>query len=74
MSCDIPVEKDVKSPSDCKCHQAVMNAYGNLIAAGQPETVALEAATIVYGYHHPEDSPKTQALTVERWTSEENLH
>ena len=51
-----------------------MRAYGNMLKSGCPQTVALEAAKIVYGYHHPEDSKEDQALTVERWVSEESLH
>ena len=74
MSCNLPIEKGVKSASECKCYGAVMRAYGGLIEAGQPKTVALEAAKIVFGYHHPEDSLMSQALTVERWINEESLH
>lgn len=74
MSCNIPVQKDVKKAADCKCYGAVMRAYGGLIDAGEPERTALEAAKIIYGYHHPEDSALTQALTVERWTNEKSLH
>tara|TARA_R110001592_G_scaffold16881_10_gene71649 strand:- start:12016 stop:12240 length:225 start_codon:yes stop_codon:yes gene_type:complete len=73
MSCTLPIQKGVKQPHDCKCHGAVMRAYGSLVEAGRPETVALEAAKLVYGYHHPEDAKSDQALTVERWVNEENL-
>lgn len=71
---DIPVQNGVKSARDCKCHGAVMRAYAGLIDAGQPETIALEAAKIVYGYHHPEDSASDQSLTVESWIHAEKLH
>lgn len=74
MSCNLPIERGVKSPADCKCYHAVMRTYVSLIDAGQPQRVALDAARIVYGYHHPEDSYKNQRLTVERWTHQENLH
>ncbi|PCI56732.1 MAG: hypothetical protein COB36_00180 [Alphaproteobacteria bacterium] len=74
MSCNIPIQKGVKKAADCKCYGAVMRAYGGLIDAGEPEKTALEAAKIIYGYHHPEDSALTQALTVERWTNEKSLH
>lgn len=74
MSCNIPVQDGVKSPADCKCYGAVMRAYGALVASGQPTRIALDAARIVYGYHHPEDSYKNQALTVERWVHQESLH
>ncbi|PCJ96348.1 MAG: hypothetical protein COA45_11120 [Zetaproteobacteria bacterium] len=74
MSCHIPVQKDVKKASECKCYGAVMRAYGGLVDAGEPDTIALEAAIIIYGYHHPEDSPLTQTLTVEHWVNAQSLH
>ncbi len=74
MSCNIPVQKNVKSAADCKCYGAVMRTYGSLIDAGEPDNIALGAAKIVYGYHHPEDSSLTQSLTVERWVNEGHIH
>lgn len=74
MSCSLPVQDGVKKPEDCKCHGAVMRTYTGLSNSGVPHNVALEAAAIVYGYHHPEDTKADQALTVERWVNEERLH
>ena len=74
MSCNLPVEEGVKEAEDCKCFGAVMKAYGALIKAGQPECVALEAAQIVYSYHHPEDLKPTATLTVERWIHADHIH
>ncbi len=74
MSCNIPVETGVKSAADCKCYKAVMRAYDGLVQSGQPHIFALEAAGIVYGYHHPEDAMPDRCLTVERWINEERLH
>lgn len=74
MACTIPVEKNVKSADDCKCYGAVMRAYKGLVKAGQPKTVAMDAARILYGYHHPEDSLSDQKLTVEHWINENNKH
>lgn len=74
MSCHLPVQAGVKSPADCKCYGAVMRTYMSLLDAGQPQSIAIDAARIVYGYHHPEDSYANQCLTVERWVSEERLH
>lgn len=73
MACSIPVQENVKQPEDCRCHGAVMRTYSSLLNAGQPKTVALEAAKIVYGYHHPEDSKPDQELTVERWVHEGHI-
>ncbi len=74
MCCNLPVQAGVKKAADCKCYGAVMNAYGALIRAGQPSSVALEAAKIVYAYHHPEDAPFDAALTVESWVHENRVH
>lgn len=74
MCCDSPVQNGVRNAADCKCYKAVMRAYGGLIAAGQPQSTALEAATIVYRHHHPEETPAIAGLTVERWTHEKSLH
>lgn len=73
MSCNIPVQKNVKQPEDCLCHGAVMRTFSSFIKAGRPVTVALDAAKIVYGYHHPEDSKVDRSLTVERWVNEGNI-
>ncbi|MGH1376587.1 MAG: hypothetical protein ACRBCK_09590 [Alphaproteobacteria bacterium] len=72
--CHVPEQMNVKMPSDCKCYKAVMKAYGSLMHAGRPDSIALEAAVIVYGYHHPEDSKEDRTLTVERWVNEQSIH
>lgn len=74
MSCNIPVQEGVREAADCKCYGAVMRTYGALINDGSPHNVALDAARIVYAYHHPEDSKEDQGLTVERWINEKHLH
>lgn len=74
MTCNIPEQEGIKKASDCKCYDAVMRAYKGLIEAGQPETIALDAAQIVYGYHHPEDTLHQRCLTVESWVHASNLH
>jgi len=61
-------------PERCKCRPAVLRAYGGLLAAGQPECVALEAAKVVYSHHHPEDSQEDAGLTVERWICAGKFH
>ncbi len=74
MSCNLPVREGVKAAADCKCHGAVMRAYVGLCESGVPRSYALEAARIVYDFHHPEDNKEDQFLTVERWINEESLH
>jgi hypothetical protein len=74
MSCSIPVKKNVRQPSDCKCYSAVMKAYGGMVDVGQPVHIARDVAINVYSYHHPEDSKEDQALTVDSWVNEGHLH
>ncbi len=74
MSCKTLGSGGASDPKDCKCHKAVLNAFTGLIDAGEPEQVALEAAKIVYSYHHPEDSNIDAALIVERWVFAEHFH
>lgn len=67
MTCKInlgPNEVD-----DCKCHNAVMNAYAGMKHCG--EEIALDAALRVYHFHHPEDALELAALTVGRWVAED---
>lgn len=71
MSC-IEVTFDGANDSErCKCRGAVLRAYKELLSAGHPEVCAMQAAKIVYHYHHPEDPKDDAALTVERWVSAE---
>ncbi len=72
--CDIIVHNTIRPATDCKCYKAVMQAYGCMMEAGEPQSIALEAAMRVYGYHHPEDAKAIQTLTVERWVNERSLH
>lgn len=73
MSCNIPVEENVKSAADCKCYSAVMRAY-KCMKSDEPENVALDAALRVYRYHHPEDTKRDAFLTVQSWVHAERLH
>ncbi|MCE7886220.1 MAG: hypothetical protein DYH13_01780 [Alphaproteobacteria bacterium PRO2] len=74
MSCNETKKGKAVFNGDCKCQNAVMRAYNGLLTAGTPEPRALEAAKIVYSYHHPEDAPDIAALTVERWVYAEHFH
>lgn len=58
----------------CVCKEAAMQAYRGLLAAGVAESIAMQAATRVYAYHHPEDPKHVASLTVERWAHAGNLH
>ncbi|MCC7305632.1 MAG: hypothetical protein IT558_05160 [Alphaproteobacteria bacterium] len=53
----------------CACRMAVERCYKTLTAAGEPQTIALQAAKRVYRHHHPEDSIEEAGLTVERWVA-----
>ncbi|MCB1680999.1 MAG: hypothetical protein H6858_04255 [Rhodospirillales bacterium] len=74
MSCKEIHFDGARDPERCKCQGAVLRTYTSLISAGRPHPVALEAAEIVYRYHHPEDSKLDAALTVERWIHAEQFH
>ncbi|MCK6418454.1 MAG: hypothetical protein L6Q57_05895 [Alphaproteobacteria bacterium] len=74
MSCKDVIFDAANDPERCKCQAAVLRAYNCLVIAGRPASVALEAAKIVYAYHHPEDSKQDRALTVERWVCAEAGH
>lgn len=51
----------------CRCRSATLRTYDELIARDEPLNVALEAATVVYRYHHP-DVPVDIAMdTVIGW-------
>jgi len=64
--CQHPPNADEPS---CQCEQAVKRAYKGLIAAGEPENIAMTAAKRVYKHHHPEESAAQANLTVERWVA-----
>ena len=67
MACEeIPVQKNVKQPVECRCYGAVMRTYKSM-SDDEPHLVALAAAHRVYRYHHPEDSKADAFLTVESW-------
>lgn len=72
MCCNLPVEKGVKNPSDCKCYKAVMRTYQGM--SDEPHNVAMDAARRVYSFHHPEDKKSDAHLTVERWIVGEHVH
>ncbi len=73
MPCQTPLNDPASDPIRCKCQNAVLRAYRELVK-NLPEGNAMEAACLVYGYHHPEDSPEECTLIVERWVHAENLH
>lgn len=58
----------------CRCRDAVTRAYRTLCAAGEPESVAFEAAMRVYRFHHPEMAPGAAAGLVERWIAAGTVH
>jgi len=67
------VQDPAADPVRCKCQSAVLRAYRELIQQ-LPKNNALEAARLIYGYHHPEDTLEQRALIVERWVNAENFH
>ena len=58
----------------CGCRPIVERAYRELVDCGRPDRHALEAATVVLRWHHPE-LPEPEALQiVERWVAGGLLH
>lgn len=51
----------------CICKPAVVRAYQGMMASGSGENDALEVATRVLRYHHPEMPAQRILVTVERW-------
>lgn len=53
--------------SGCDCRTAVLRTFDELRKRNMSETAALESATAVFRFHHPE-IPATDALkTVDEW-------
>ena len=56
------------------CRPAVVRAYTELRARGEPDQYCLDAALTVYRWHHPE-TPQPQALNiVSSWVDTPVLH
>jgi hypothetical protein len=64
---DIPADR---SPA----RKAVIRAFRELRLSGQPVRFALEAALIVYVWHHPRASGADARLVVETWVRDGALH
>lgn len=71
---DEQFDDDLDGAHDCHCQKAVQRAFVGMLASGAPRSVALEAATRVFLYHHP-DVPAAEAHgTVEHWVFTGPLH
>ena len=53
---------------------AVERAFIELSALGVPQGHAVEAALIVYRFHHPEIPVQAAVVDVTRWTIGQTLH
>jgi hypothetical protein len=67
LDCGVPGEPN------CACRAAVVKAFNGMTRSGAPYDEALEAATRVFLYHHPELGWGAREL-IERWISPESLH
>lgn len=54
----------------CRCKPASLRAFDGLREREEPLDVALEAASIVYRYHHPDVSEDLAVHTVLGWLLE----
>lgn len=58
----------------CGCRPIVERAYRELVDCGRPDQHALEAATVVLRWHHPELPVAEAVQIVERWVAGGVLH
>ncbi|MCW2243932.1 hypothetical protein [Azospirillum canadense] len=58
----------------CGCRPIVERAYRELVDRGRPDRHALEAATVVLRWHHPELAMPEAEQIVERWVAGNILH
>jgi hypothetical protein len=58
----------------CSCRPMVERAYRELVDHGQPSGHAIDAATVVLRWHHPEVPPPEAAEIVQRWVAAEPMH
>ncbi len=58
----------------CGCRPVVERAYRELVCCGRPDRHALEAATVVLRWHHPELLGLQARQIVERWVAAGPLH
>lgn len=52
---------------ECRCKEATLRAFDELRAREEPVRTALEAATLVFRYHHPEMPIEKTLFTVSTW-------
>ena len=63
------------SPAEsCTCREAVTRAYRGMTTSGAAPSVALDAATRVFAYHHPTASYEHARETVEHWVVQSIVH
>jgi len=53
-------------PAD-RCREAVIRAFRELSARGQPDSFAFDAALAVFHWHHPEVSDEAAGTIVASW-------
>lgn len=58
---------------DC-CVAAVQRAYQELLASGQAEILAFDAAMTVFNWHHPEISGDDASVLVRGWVQAGTPH
>jgi hypothetical protein len=58
----------------CRCRSAVLRAYQGMIAGGEPETVAREAAAIVFRWYQPTVEHSKGDRMVASWIEVGLLH
>lgn len=60
--------------ADCKCQAAVRKAYKGMVDRGLSSDIAVDIATRLYRYHHPEVERDRARVVVQVWTYDGHLH
>lgn len=60
--------------ANCKCQAAVRTAYKGMVERGLAEEMAIDIATRLYRYHHPEVESDRARVVVQVWTYDGHLH
>ena len=62
------------TPESCTCREAVTRAFRGMTTSGAQPSIALDAATRVFSYHHPAASYAHARATVEEWVVQSLAH
>ena len=59
--------REAAEAARCRCRDAVVRAYSEMLTSGASQPVALDVAKRVYRYHHPGAGVQLAGDVVETW-------